>query len=111
MSESFVQKEKRRHYVFIQELNKGLSVPIFLLTYFHGSNVGNYHFIWKVPSLCNENACNNENLHIVGEIRQQIPKYHTRAMKQQFCDLYGRVSPESKQYILHNIYQALLNNK
>lgn len=106
----FCPEEKRHRYIFIQELLKGLSVPIYLLTYSHRSNVGIYHFIWKVPDQCNQEACDNENLRIVGEIKKEFPKYHTRAMKQQFCDLYGRISPDSKPYILRNIYNTLVGD-
>ena len=31
-------------------------------------------------------------------------------MKQQFCDLYGRISPDSKPYILCNIYNTLVGD-
>lgn len=101
-------KDNRRRYLFIQELEHGLSKPIFFLTYSHRSNVGNYHFIWKVPQPVHEEACSIENSRIIGEIKKQIPVYHTRAMKQQFCDMYGRIS---RPYILRNIYCALTNDQ
>lgn len=106
----FSPKEKRRLYLFIRELEQGLSKPMFLLTYSHGSNVGNYHFIWKVPESLHSEACSLENARIIGEIKKQIPVYHTRAMRQQFCDMFGKISPESKPYILRNIYSALTND-
>jgi hypothetical protein len=31
-------------------------------------------------------------------------------MRQQFCDLYGKISPESKPYVLRNIYNHLTKN-
>jgi hypothetical protein len=64
-------KEKRKRYLFIHELEKGLSVSIFLLTYLHDSNVGNYYFIWKVPTPLHHEACSIENTRIVSEIKKQ----------------------------------------
>ena len=32
-------------------------------------------------------------------------------MKQQFCDLYGRISPESKTFIIRSIYNVLTKNQ
>lgn len=32
-------------------------------------------------------------------------------MKQQFCDHYGRISPESKTCLIRNIYDVLTNNQ
>jgi hypothetical protein len=102
--------DKRRRYLFIQELEKGLTSSIFLFTYTHHSNVGNYHFVWKAPTPLNERASTCENLRIIEEIKKEIPVYHTRAMKKEFFNLYGRFSPESKPYMLRTMYRALTND-
>ena len=78
-------QDKRRRYFFIQELQKGLTSPIFLFTYTHHSNVGNYHFVWKAPSPLHEGASTCENLCLIEEIKKEIPVYHTRAMKRESC--------------------------
>ena len=44
---------------------------------------------------------------LIESIKVEIPIYHTRAMKQEFYYLIGRVSPESKPYILRSIYHSL----
>ena len=36
--------------------------------------------------------------------------YHTRTMRKEFFSLYGRLSPESKQYLLRSIYFALTDD-
>ena len=105
----FSPQEKRRRYLFICELQKGLSNPIFLFTYTHPSNVGNYHFVWKAPSILPENS-STQNLKIVQEIKKEIPVYHTRTMRKEFFSLYGGLSPESKPYLLHSIYCALTDD-
>ena len=105
----FSPQEKRRRYLFIRELQKGLSNAIFLFTYTHPSNVGNYHIVWKAPSILPENS-STQNLQIVQEIKKEIPVYHTRTMRKEFFSLYGRLSPESKPYLLRSIYCALTDN-
>ena len=62
----FSPQEKRRRYLFIRELQKGLSNAIFLFTYTHPSNVGNYHIVWKAPSILPENRFNTESANCAG---------------------------------------------
>jgi hypothetical protein len=100
-------KDKRKRYLFIQELEKGLSSPFFFFTYTHQSNVGNYHFIWKAPKYVSVEACSSENVQLVEEIKNEIPVFHTRMMRQEFYDMYGRISPKTKPYILRSIYNSL----
>lgn len=105
----FTPTDRTQRYLFIRELEKGLSSPLFFFTYTHGSSVGNYYFIWKAPeetAVCME-ACSSENLRLVEEIRSQIPIYHTRSMRKEFCNMCGRISPKSNPYILQSIYRSL----
>lgn len=78
----FASKYRRQRYLYIKELEKGLSCPMFLLTYSHGSNVGNYQFVWKAPA--HMEACTPENVRLIEEIKSEIPTFHTRAVKQEF---------------------------
>ncbi|XP_019855512.1 PREDICTED: uncharacterized protein LOC109584273 [Amphimedon queenslandica] len=104
----FSPQDNRRRYLYIRELEKGLSHPIFYFTYTHNSNVGNYHFIWKAPLSASESS--TENMRVIEEIKKEIPVYHTRAMRREFYNIYGRISPESKPYLLRSIYHALTND-
>ena len=79
----------------------------FFLTYTHRSNIGSYHFIWKAPEDAREEPSCSENLKIVEKIREEIPVYHTRAMKRKFFTLCGRITPKSKPHVLRAIYSAL----
>ena len=99
--------ERRQRYLYIRELEKGLSCPVFFFTYTYGSNVGNFYFIWKAPEYVCMEACSSENVHIIEEIKSQIPMYHTRTMKQQFYDLHGRITPKSNSHVLRSIYHSL----
>ena len=73
--------------------------------------IGNYNFIWKAPDHVCVEACSSENLRLIEEIKSQIPVFHTRAMKQEFYDLYGRISPQSKPFILRSIYRSLTGDQ
>uniref|UniRef100_A0A1X7TIM2 Uncharacterized protein n=1 Tax=Amphimedon queenslandica TaxID=400682 RepID=A0A1X7TIM2_AMPQE len=100
-------KSPRQRYLYVRELKKGFSVPCFFFTYSHGSNVGNYHFIWRAPEGGNGESSHTQNMRLVEDIKKEIPVYHTRAMKQEFYNLIGRVSRNSKPYLLRSIYQSL----
>lgn len=50
-------------------------------------------------------------MHLIDEIKQQIPVFHTRAMRQEFYNLYGLISPKSKPFILRNIYHSLTGDQ
>jgi hypothetical protein len=49
----FTPTQLRQKYLFIRELEKGLSSSIFFFTYSHGTCIGNFHFIWKVLFMLN----------------------------------------------------------
>ena len=47
--ESVCPSDPRKKYTFLQTLqSKGLCLKVALLTYTHGNNVGNSHFVWRV---------------------------------------------------------------
>ncbi len=106
----FVPTDKRQKYLYIRELEKGLSQSVFFFTYSHGSNVGNYYFLWKAPEYISEEACSIENLRVVEAIKAEIPVFHSRMMRREFFDMYGRISPHSRPYVLRSIYHALTND-
>ena len=87
-------------------LQKGLSIPSVLLTYSPGSNIGNMHFIWKVSDL-NPLECLEHIQQSIEEVKQVIPKYHTRAMRSLLFQKFGRVSPIVKPAALRYFYRSL----
>ena len=47
--EDLCPAEPRRKYEYLKRLkSRGLSESVALLTYSHGNNIGNIHFVWKV---------------------------------------------------------------
>lgn len=70
----------RAKYKFIQTMkNIGFEFQTALLTYTHGNNVGNLHFVWKV------NAPNESSFSlsqpVIEKVKTNIPVYHTRTMR------------------------------
>lgn len=101
-------QSRRLRYLFIRELEKGLTSPVCFLTYCHGSSIGNLHFIWKAPDDASaESGSCVENIRVIEEIKKELPVYHTRAMRKEFYNMYGRLTPHTKPYILRSIYQCL----
>lgn len=76
-------------------------------TYTPGGGVVNHHFIWKVPELFDVDAAIGENQRVIGEIKSQLPVYHTRAMKRQFVDMHGKLLQGTPAFLLRDIYKEL----
>ena len=84
-------------------LQQGLSIPSVLLTYSPGSNIGNMHFIWKVPDL-NPLECLEQSQQSIEEVKQVIPKYHTRAMRSLLFQKFGTtVKPAALRYFYRSL--------
>ena len=71
---NFAPKSQRQRYLYVRELEKGFSVPCFFFTYSHGSNVGNYHFIWRAPEGVNVESSHMENMRdLIQEVSKLCP--------------------------------------
>ena len=90
---------------FIRKLEEGLQVPCVLLTYSTGNNHGNYHFIWKVTG--DEGEIFERSQAVIDRVRAVIPKYHTRAMRKQIQEKFGRLSSGVKPHQFRFIYKEL----
>ena len=44
--------------------------PVSFFTYSHGSNVGNYHFIWRAPEGVNVESSHTENMRLIEDIKR-----------------------------------------
>ena len=74
-----------------------------LLTYSSGNNVGNLHFVWKVPSNKSIEETFQDGVKVIEKIKPLLPQYHTRAMFEKF----GRVSHCVKPAVLRFFYRDL----
>ena len=88
-------------------MEKGLLVPTVFLTYSPGGSIINHHFIWRVPDSFNVDAAISENQQVIDAVRRELPVYHTRAMRRQFMDMYGKLMKGTSLYLLRDIYKEL----
>ena len=95
----------RPRYEYIQTLEKnGLPYPIMLLKYSSGNNIGNLHFVWKLPIDKPVEATFEESVRTIEGV---LPQYHTRAMRREMFAMFGRISPNVKPAALRFLYREL----
>ena len=66
----------------------GLRLPCVLLIYSPGSDIGNLHFLWKVPRECNPATVFEQSQPVIENVKVVIPQSHTRAMHTALFDEY-----------------------
>ena len=49
----------------------------------------------------------SENQQVIDAIKHDLPVYHTRAMRRQFMDMYGKLMKGASPYLLPGIYKEL----
>ena len=104
----FLPDASRACYEYIQTLeSNGLPYPIMLLTHSSGNNIGNLHFVWKLPAGKSIEATFEESVRTVEDIKQILPRYHTRAMRREMFTKFGRISPSVKPAALRYLYREL----
>ena len=98
--------EPSKKYEFIQKLKKnGLTMQTALLTYSHGNNIGNVHFLWKVTDSSDQEFSRSQGT--IEGAKDDIPVYHTRAMKRTLFAKFGRVTSSVKPVVLRALYKEL----
>ena len=107
ITNSFSSDPAKNHCTLNNLVRNGLSFPSVLLTYSPGSNIGNMHFLWRVPSDVEPVQCLEASQHCVETARQLIPVYHTRQMRSEMFKKFGRVSPAVKPAVLRHFYKSL----
>ena len=82
-------RERRR---YIDELPHGIpnTLRVFKYTHSSGNNLGNTctHYVWKVPV----DTVLEDNYKVIDKVKSQIKVYHSRAMRNEFKLICGRVS-------------------
>ena len=92
----------RRKYDYLQHL----PFPCKVATFSYTSARVHRHFAWKVNSADNEGDVLQKNDNISSNLKSTFPKYFTRAMRQEFMTLYGKIS-DVKPALLREIYRNL----
>lgn len=75
-----------------------------MMTYSHGNNIGNVHFLWKVSGSADDFS---NSQHTIERAKEEIPVFHTRAMRRALFEKFGRVAPSIKPAILRALYREL----
>ena len=95
----------RAKHSFISFLKtNGFPFQVAMLSYAHGNNVGNLHFLWRVGST--DEATFMECQKVVEKIKGNIPVYHTRAMRRAMFDVFGRVTSSLKPAAARHLYRV-----
>ena len=107
--ETLCPSEPRKKYEYLQVLNSsGLTMNVTMMTYSHGNNIGNVHFLWKSVSPGFDDISNSQ--HVIEKAKEEIPVFHTRAMRRALFEKFGRVAPTIKPAILRALYRELTND-
>jgi len=85
-------------------------MPIILVTYSPGSNLGNLHCIWHT-SATDINFTLQMCQPLIESIKIGIPQFLTRAMRQAAFEKYGLISPSIKKSVLCLMYRDLVGDE
>ena len=106
ISELLPSDHTQKHRVVESLISNGLQFNCILLVYTPGSNIGNLHFLWKIPSSAEVTECFECSQSSI-EAKKRIPIYHTRAMRTAMYKKFGLVSSTVKPAVLRFFYKDL----
>ena len=72
----------------------------------NGNNLGTMHFMWCIPESITESELLRQNMIVAQSVREKIQIYHTRAMRKEAMNTFGRIHGV-KPTFLHEIYERL----
>ena len=76
-------------------------MPLVHITYSPGSNVGNIHWIWHSDATSIDNGLHKVQP-IIEHLKQNIPQYHTRAMRREAFAKFGLVMATTNKSVLRH---------
>lgn len=97
----------QRHRFVNLITSNGFSFPCMMLVYAPGSNIGNFHFMWKLPDDVDIAQCFEQSQFAVEEAKKRIPIFHSRAMRSALFQKFGKVSAGVKPVVLRHFYKEL----
>ena len=102
--EDYCPADFRVKYRFVQKIKTtGFPFHTALLSYTHGNNIGNLHFLWKVE--CSSDVSFSQCQPVIEIIKKDIPVYHTRTMRKEMFSVFGRLTPNLKPAAARHIYR------
>ena len=97
--------DSRAKYNFLQTMKTvGFRFPKALMSYAHGNNVGNVHFVWRVSGPNESSFIDSQR--VIERAKESIPVYHTRAMRKEMFGVFGRLTPSLKPAVFWHIYRV-----
>ena len=93
-----------QNYRFFNNLH--LSVDIDLFTYCPGGGISSLVFVAKVPENRSANDLQTQPIRVLSQIHDQLPVYHTRAMKRNFKEKLSLIA-SVKPHIIDFVYKEL----
>lgn len=95
----------RKKHNFISALKtNGFPFNAAMLSYTHGNNVGNLHFVWRVMS--SDESSFTDCQKVIDQVKGNIPIYHTRAMRRAMFDVFGRLTSSLKPAVARHLYRV-----
>ena len=98
----FSTTDRRKRFEFMKEL----ILPCRFVKYCHTSAEVNMYFLWRIPVDAPEDEILNKSTEIRENLLKIIPKYHTRQMRAEFINSFGRATG-CKSAILREAYRRL----
>lgn len=92
-------------FYYIRQLENGLPFPAVLCTYSIGGSIGNYHFVWKIPTHIDADVLLGENQKVVEQVKKEIPVFYKKSFRQEFINHCGTLLPGAKSYALREIFK------
>ncbi len=104
--QDYLPTDRRKRYFFIADLS--MPFPISYLNYPCGGPHQSIHFVWRRDS----EAVNSKAENIIQErIKENLPLYHTRAMRREFLSQVQLISANTKGAAAIALYQKLTGDK
>ena len=84
-----------------------MSVAAVLYIHSPGGSLLSQQFVWRVPDDFCVEAALSENQNVIEKLKRNLPIYHSRAMRKEFVNTYGRFTNSTKPFVLRSIYREL----
>ncbi|XP_033121369.1 uncharacterized protein LOC117120452, partial [Anneissia japonica] len=98
--DEYAPTDRRRRYEYITSLN----LPFRTLLFTHSGGAIHSHFLWKIEDCSPVEDMINMAHNIAKAIVEDLPKYHSRAMKKEFVQKFGLVANKT---VLRQAYRTL----
>ena len=87
-------------------LPQSIQVHAVKFSHSYGNNLGTVHFMWCIPESITESELLHQNMIAAQSVREKIQIYHTRAMRKEAMNTFGRICGV-KPMFLREIYKRL----